>query len=140
MNIYFTRMETGNVPTVNTAAYLAKSVIYNNREKLLASLIVAGWDKYKGGQVYVVPISGMIVRKNFYISGSGSIYPMGYLDATFRPNMPKEECLEMVKKAVAMAIARDGSSGGCIRYAIINKDGVEKSFIINTELPRFFES
>lgn len=45
------RMETGQSPLVNTAAYLAKSVIYNNREMLTASLIVAGWDKIKGGQV-----------------------------------------------------------------------------------------
>jgi len=44
-------METGQAPLVNTAAYLAKSVIYNNREMLTASLIVAGWDKIKGGQV-----------------------------------------------------------------------------------------
>lgn len=44
-------METGLVPLVNTAAYLAKSVIYNNREKFMASLMVAGWDKVKGGQV-----------------------------------------------------------------------------------------
>lgn len=45
------RMETGQEPLVNTAAYLAKSIIYNNKERLLASLIVAGYDKQKGGQV-----------------------------------------------------------------------------------------
>jgi hypothetical protein len=39
----------------------------------------------------------MIVRKNIYISGSGSIYAMGYLDAHYKPNMSKEECLELVK-------------------------------------------
>lgn len=39
----------------------------------------------------------MIVRKNIYISGSGSIYAMGYLDAHYKPNMAKEECLELVK-------------------------------------------
>jgi 20S proteasome subunit beta 1 len=44
-------METGQEPLVNTAAYLAKSIIYNNKERLLASLIVAGYDKRKGGQV-----------------------------------------------------------------------------------------
>ena len=44
-------METGQVPLVKTAAYLAKSIIYNNRERLLASLMVAGWDKTSGGQV-----------------------------------------------------------------------------------------
>ena len=47
-------METGKTPLVNTAANLAKSIIYNNREKLMASLIVAGWDKIKGGQVILI--------------------------------------------------------------------------------------
>lgn len=46
-------METGQVPLVNTAAYLAKSVIYNNRERFMASLMVAGWDKVNGGQVNI---------------------------------------------------------------------------------------
>ena len=39
-----------------------------------------------------------------------------------------------------MAIARDGSSGGCIRYAIINSEGVHRNVILNDALPRFFES
>jgi 20S proteasome subunit beta 1 len=38
-----------------------------------------------------------------------------------------------------MAIARDGSSGGCIRYAIVTEKGVEKRVILNSELPRYFE-
>jgi 20S proteasome subunit beta 1 len=88
-------METDSSPLVNTAAYLAKSVVYNNKEQLMASLIVAGWDKQKGGQVYVVPIGGMIARKSIHISGSGSIYAMGYLDANYRPDMSQEECLQL---------------------------------------------
>ncbi len=85
------------IQQVHTAAHLSKSVIYNNRGQFMASVIVAGWDKVKGGQVYVVPLSGMVVRKKIYISGSGSIYPMGYLDAHFRPDMSKEEALHLVQ-------------------------------------------
>ena len=85
------------IQQVHTAAHLSKSVIYNNRGQFMASVIVAGWDKVKGGQVYVVPLSGMVVRKKIYISGSGSIYPMGYLDAHFRPDMAKEEALHLVQ-------------------------------------------
>ena len=154
------RMETGQVPLVNTAAYLAKSVIYNNRERFSASLIVSGWDKLKGGQVskqfkimlllsdwlhfyqfkvYVVPLSGMVVRKNIHISGSGSVYAMGYLDANYKPGLSKNECLELVKNAVALAIARDGSSGGCIRYAIVTEKGVERNVILNDAVTRFYE-
>jgi 20S proteasome subunit beta 1 len=55
-------METGRVPTVKTAAHLAKSIIYNNRDRLLASLMVAGWDKELGGQVSIC----IIIRNQGY--------------------------------------------------------------------------
>ena len=33
---------------------------YHNRDMLSASIICAGWDKNKGGQVYCLPLGGMI--------------------------------------------------------------------------------
>ena len=46
----------------------------------------------------------MIVKRNIYISGSGSIYAMGYLDAHFRENMAREECLELVKNGSSLTL------------------------------------
>ena len=42
----------------------------------------------------------MIARKRIFAGGSGSIYIMGYLDAHFRPNMSREECLTMIKNGI----------------------------------------
>jgi 20S proteasome subunit beta 1 len=36
-------------------------------------------------------------------------------------------------------MARDGSSGGVIRMAIITEDGVERLFVPGNELPTFWE-
>ena len=47
-------------------------------------MIVAGWDKDTGGQVYGCPIGGTLVQENWTTDGSGSTYIWGYLDATFR--------------------------------------------------------
>jgi 20S proteasome subunit beta 1 len=88
-------METGLEPLVKTAAHVAKSVVYNNKDRFTAGLIVAGWDKHSGGQVYVVPINGMLIRRGCHISGSGSIFPMGFIDANYRPNMTKEEAIQL---------------------------------------------
>ena len=41
--------------------------------------------------------------------------------------------------AVALAIFRDGSSGGVIRMAAVNKDGVERKVLMGNEIPRFYE-
>ena len=35
---------------------------YHNRDMLSASIICAGWDKNKGGQVYCLPLGGMIIQ------------------------------------------------------------------------------
>jgi 20S proteasome subunit beta 1 len=36
-------------------------------------------------------------------------------------------------------MARDGSSGGVIRMAVITEDGVERLFVPGNELPVFWE-
>jgi uncharacterized membrane protein len=73
--------------------------------------------------------------------------------------MTKQECLEFVLKGllkkkktraslfcniyiflgVTLAITRDGSSGGCARLAIINKDGVERIDVLGNDLPKVFD-
>lgn len=45
-------------------------------------------------QVYVVSLGGMMVRQPVTIGGSGSTYIYGYVDAKYKPNMSREECLQ----------------------------------------------
>lgn len=45
-------------------------------------------------QVYVVALGGMMVRQPVTIGGSGSTYIYGYVDAKYKPNMSREECLQ----------------------------------------------
>lgn len=41
--------------------------------------------------------------------------------------------------ALALAMSRDGSSGGTIRMCVITEDGVQRHFVPGNELPRFWE-
>lgn len=127
--------ELGTAPTVKSAATLFKTLCYENKDNLMAGIICGGWDKHKGGQVYAVPLGGSLVRQPYSIGGSGSTYIYGYCDSQFRENMTRDQCIEFTTNAIAHAIARDGSSGGNIRLAIIDKDGVERRFIPGDELP-----
>ena len=135
----FYEMETNEVPEVRVAANMFRDICYNYRDQLTAGIVVAGWDKRLGGQVYTVPLGGMLIRQPFSIGGSGSTYVYGHVDSTFREGMSKEECVEFVKKTLALAMARDGSSGGVIRLGIITKDGIERQIIRGKDLPRFWE-
>lgn len=131
----FFEVEMGRPATVKDAAMCFKEIAYEYRDSLMAGLIVAGHDEVEGGAVYCVPIGGMCVRQPMTIGGSGSSYLYGMMDASYRKDMGKEECVELVLKAVTQAIRRDGSSGGCARLAIITKGGVERRLWLNNELP-----
>ncbi len=44
-------VEMGEPPLVKTAATLFRRSCYKGREKTIAGIICAGWDKINGGQV-----------------------------------------------------------------------------------------
>ncbi|KAJ8255031.1 hypothetical protein GJAV_G00200190 [Gymnothorax javanicus] len=130
-------VEVGEPPLVQTAANLFKEMCYRYREELMAAIIVAGWDKRNGGQVYAVPAGGMLVRQPVSVGGSGSTYIYGYVDSNFKPGMTKEEYLRFTAGALSLAMERDGCSGGVARLATISEEGVERRVILGNELPKF---
>lgn len=92
-------MELGTQPLVETAANVFREMCYNYRDSLMAGILVAGWDERKGGQVYSIPLGGMCVRQPIAIGGSGSSYVYGYVDANYKPNMTKDQCVELVSNS-----------------------------------------
>eukprot|EP01132_Coremiostelium_polycephalum_P009689 gene9689-11896_t len=130
--------ELNESPDVSTAARLFQMTCYENKNHLMAGIIVAGWDKNNGGSVFNISLGGSMVKQPFAIGGSGSTYIYGYCDSKFKPNMTKDECVEFVKNSLALAMFRDGSSGGVIRLCIIDKNGVERRMIPGNSLPKFW--
>ena len=133
----FYEVEMGTPATVETAAYMFKEICYEYRDSLTAGLIIAGWDKVKGGQVYSIPLGGMCVRQPATIGGSGSTFIYGYMDANYKKDMKEEEAMDLVLRCVTLAIKRDGSSGGVCRLASITKDGVKRKCVLYPDLPKF---
>ncbi|XP_006029625.1 proteasome subunit beta type-6 [Alligator sinensis] len=133
----FHSIELDEPPLVHTAASLFKEMCYRYREDLMAGILVAGWDPRRGGQVYSVPMGGMLTRQPVSVGGSGSSYIYGYVDANYQPGMSKEECLRFVANALALAMERDGSSGGVVRLAAITERGVERQVLQGDKLSRF---
>ena len=128
---YFLHQHTiqlGQPATVKVAANLIRLLSYNNKNMLQTGLIVGGWDKYEGGKIYGIPLGGTLVEQPFAIGGSGSSYLYGFFDQAWKEGMTKEEAEQLVVKAVSLAIARDGASGGVVRTVVINSDGVTRNF------------
>lgn len=135
----FLQSEMQEASEVKTAASLFRELCYNYRDQLLAGIICAGWDKKHGGQVFSIPLGGMCVQQPFAVGGSGSTYIYGYVDSKFKPNMAKQECLDFVTNALALAMFRDGSSGGVIRLAAITEEGVERKVLTGNDIPSFYQ-
>ncbi|CAL5434773.1 unnamed protein product [Camellia sinensis] len=145
---YFLHQHTiqlGQPATVKVAANLVRLLSYNNKSMLETGLIVGGWDKYEGGKIYGIPLGGTIIEQPFAIGGSGSSYLYGFFDQAWKEGMTKDEAeqlvmlLQLVVKAVSLAIARDGASGGVVRTVIINSEGVKRNFYQGDALPLWHE-
>lgn len=128
-------VETSRLPTVKNAATLMRKLCYENKDKLMAGVIIGGWDDVDGGSVYNISLGGSCVKLPFAIGGSGSTYIYGLVDSQFHENMSMEETLAFVKKAVSHAMARDGSSGGIIRTVVVTEQGNQREYINGNQLP-----
>ncbi|VDL70454.1 unnamed protein product [Nippostrongylus brasiliensis] len=111
--------------SIYRATQIFRKFLYNYRDQLSASVLVAGWDEKEGGQLYAIPIGGFVTRQKSTASGSGSTFVQGFLDNAWKPNLSKDECKAIVKQAVGLATFRDGSSGGVVRVATIDKTGTK---------------
>mmetsp|Transcript_29707 Transcript_29707/g.69909 ORF Transcript_29707/g.69909 Transcript_29707/m.69909 type:complete len:230 (-) Transcript_29707:130-819(-) len=128
-------LDTGRQPTVKTAAHLMRRLIYNNKDRLSAGVIVAGWDPVEGGSIYTITLGGSCLKLPFATGGSGSIFISGLLDSEYRHGMTKDEARTLAKKACSHAMARDGSSGGVIRTVAVDASGVDRDYTPGNTLP-----
>ncbi|XP_059900011.1 proteasome 20S subunit beta 12 [Gadus macrocephalus] len=137
LNLHSVQMEAP--PRVIAAASLLRKLCYHNKDELQAGFITAGWDPQKGPQVYVVSLGGMLISQPFTIAGSGSTYIYGYTDAKYRPHMTREEGLQFVTNALALAMGRDNVSGGVAHLVVITEEGAEHVVIPGNKLPKFHD-
>ena len=89
-------------------------------------MIIAGYDKKHGGQVYSIPLGGSLHKHTYAIGGSGSTYIYGYCDAHWKDEMTEAEGVDFVKNSLREAIRWDGSSGGVIRMVVLTAKGAQR--------------
>ena len=82
---------------MQATAALFHEICYQNKDNLTTGIIVAGWDKYEGASVYIIPIGGSLHKLPLAIGGSGSTFLYGYCDTHFKLNMTREEAMEFTK-------------------------------------------
>ncbi|VDM27168.1 unnamed protein product [Toxocara canis] len=151
------------------ASQIFRNFLYRYRDDLSASVLVAGYDDDEGGQasislihpilcltpscfffhlpvvtlsfLYAIPLGGYVTRQRCTASGSGSTFVQGFLDNQWRQGLTVDQCKEIVKTAVSLATYRDGSSGGVIRLAVVDKNGTTRTLIRpdTNQFPKFVD-
>jgi 20S proteasome subunit beta 1 len=96
-------------------------------QDMQASLLCAGVDSNGKGQLYAILPSGALFQHDVYaVSGSGSTYITGYLDdqlANEDTLLNEQEAINLVAKAIQLAMDRDGNSGGFVRIYSVTSNG-----------------
>lgn len=68
-HILIKRQQFGEPPSVHSAASIFQKLCYENKDKLSAGIIVAGWDKEEGSSVYSIPVGGGLFKQPWAIGG-----------------------------------------------------------------------
>lgn len=88
--------------------------------------------------MYAIPLGGTMLQLPYAIGGSGSAYISAFVERFWKPDMTEAEAKAFVVKALGHAMARDASSGGCIRTVVIDKDGPRREFLNGSNVPQCY--
>jgi 20S proteasome subunit beta 1 len=111
---------------IRSIVQIIRNICYRERKISNYGFICCGWDSVHGGQIYSITQGGSIIKQNFALSGSGSIFLNSYLDSFLVDKLKKDNCRNILLKALSFAVYKDSNSGGIIRICDISRSGMKK--------------
>jgi proteasome beta subunit len=121
-------VETGKETPLKYVANVVRNILFQGRSFFLSMMLVAGYDTGTSEtKIYGVDLLGSLFEENRYLSfGSGSTYALGVLEANYTDDMSVEDGIDLAKRAVTAAKARDIASGSKIQLAVITAEGFKQ--------------
>lgn len=106
--------------------YLSNVLNANRHFPFAAQFVLGGVNK--GPELFeLTPFGGVLERKKFAVSGSGTELAMATLDQNYKKGMTEEEGIALAVKAVEAGRKRDIFSGGkSIAVMVINREGTRE--------------
>ena len=119
------KMELKRDVPPNTVAKMMSNMMYERRYfPLLTQVIVGGVvDK---PIMYTLDPLGSVLPDDYAAVGTGAEMALGVLDPQYKPNMSKDEAIDLAKRAVRSASLRDSASGDGLDVLVITNDGTEE--------------
>ncbi|EDO06547.1 Proteasome subunit family protein [Babesia bovis T2Bo] len=114
-------------PPLKALATATHKIVHEYREQLYCGIILGGYDMQHGPEIYNVTLGGTLLKvPHFVASGSGSGYITAFLHDNYEPDMSRDQCLSLLKRAIKYAIDIDNSSGGLMRAVSVSRTGVSE--------------
>lgn len=117
-------MNTGRKARVNTANTLLKQYLFRYQGHVGAYLVLGGVD-VTGPHLVMIHAHGSSSPLPYVTMGSGSLAAMSVFEDRFRPDMEREEALQLVRDAIEAGISNDLGSGSNVDLCVITKDKVD---------------
>jgi len=117
------KINIGRPLPVNSAARLMANLLFSSRYvPLLTQVLIGGIDD-TGPHVFALDPFGSLTEEKCVATGSGSPIAYGVLEDKYKENIPINELLPTIVKAMTSAMKRDAASGDSFNVAIINEEG-----------------
>jgi len=137
------KFRTSTDSTVKESANLLSGMVYHNIRVPsmmpgITHFILGGVDM-EGFHMFDLFPDGSLTQIDDYIaSGSGSVMAYGVLETLYNKDMTVAEGVELAKKCVKAALARDNCSGSGMDIMSITKDGIKS--VLSKQLVEEFEN
>ncbi|KAJ1524711.1 proteasome core particle subunit beta 2 [Nowakowskiella sp. JEL0078] len=118
------RLQTGRQSRVVTAMTMLKQHLFRHQGHIGAALVLGGVD-LNGPQLYTIYPHGSTDKLPYVTMGSGSLAAMAIFESRWKPNMTREEGIELVKDAIESGIFNDLGSGSNVDVVVITKENTE---------------
>ncbi|CAO3636721.1 unnamed protein product [Cunninghamella blakesleeana] len=115
------RLSTGRQSRVVTAMTLLKQMLFKYQGHIGAALVLGGFDP-TGPALYTVYPHGSTDKLPYVTMGSGSLAAMSVFESRWKPNMTREEAIQIVNDAIEAGIFNDLGSGSNVDVCVIEKD------------------
>jgi len=122
-------LHTGRYSNVREAANLLAGMLYANIRRMsmvpgIVGFLLGGRDE-EGFHLYDLGVDGSVTKSDDYVSdGSGSVFAIGVLEASYKKGMPIDEGIKLAVKAINAALQRDYNTGNGIVVVTITDAGL----------------
>ncbi|PFH50489.1 hypothetical protein AMATHDRAFT_60893 [Amanita thiersii Skay4041] len=131
-NMELHALSSGRKPRVVTAMTMLKQMLFRYQGHVGAALVLGGVDP-TGPQLFTIHPHGSTDKLPYVTMGSGSLAAMAVFESGWKPNMERQEALDLVKAAIAAGIFNDLGSGSNVDACIITSTSTE--MLRNVEMP-----